>query len=305
MINTLLLVLILCAVSYNIFLININKTKAFDADALNKTITEKNSELKDNITKRLETITKRTAEIEVTNKHSKEVIDNLKYEIVNFSKLLFNKKDRGAYGEAHLSQILHAVYGGNIDYYQEQYQISPGKIVDLAIFLPNDLLIPVDSKFPLENFIKIQEDSADNFSFRNFKQDLKARINETSSYIINGKTTEYAVMFIPSESVFSFIYSKTPDVIEYARIKNVLIVSPTTMSAVISNIKHTTEIIVQTEGSKEIRKEIIKLGTEFRRLEDRWLSLDKKIIEIITKKDDFGKTVNKINNRFNKIQKGK
>ena len=316
MIIEILLTIILLGVIFNTYLqIKKNKNnkqgytkkdaelnKLFITGAINNSA----SSISKNINDRLNDITEKTALIKRSHDDSSAVISNLQNEVNNFNDLLFNKKKRGGYGEAQLNIILEAIYGDNTNYYQEQYEYN-NIIVDAAIFLPNDIFIPIDSKFPYENFSKVEDSNLDEHQLQHymklFKNDIKARIKETAKYIQKGTTSNYAIMFIPSEGVFAYIYSNIYEVVEFARQQNVLMVSPTTMNAVISNIRHTTQIIEQTKNAQEIREQINVLSIEFSRLDERWNRFDKKIQEIIVKKDDVSKTVKKISNKFNKITK--
>ena len=316
MIIEILLTIILLGVIFNTYLqankYKNNKQSYTKKDAelnklfINEAINSSATSISKNINDRLNDITEKTALIKKSHDDSSEVISNLQNEVNNFNDLLFNKKKRGGYGEAQLNIILEAIYGDNTNYYQEQYEYN-NVIVDAAIFLPNEIFIPVDSKFPYENFSKVEDSTLEDHEIKHylklFKDDIKARIKETAKYIQKGITTNYAVMFIPSEAVFAYIYSNIYEVVELARQQNVLIVSPTTMNAVISNIRHTTQIIEQTQNAQEIREQIKALSLEFSRLDERWNKFDKKIGEIITKKEDVSITVKKISSKFNKITK--
>lgn len=148
-------------------------------------------------------------------------------------------------GEYFLETLLKNIFQPH--QYQMQYSFSTGDIVDAAIFI-KDKVVPIDSKFSLENYNRIVEEEneakRDELS-KVFKADLKKRIDETSKYILpNEGTMEFAFMFIPSEGIYydllinqvGTLKVNTHDLIEYAFRKNVIIVSPTSFYAYLQTV---------------------------------------------------------------------
>ncbi|MFA4831585.1 MAG: DNA recombination protein RmuC, partial [Patescibacteria group bacterium] len=134
-------------------------------------------------------------------------------------------------------------------------------------------IIPVDSKFSLENYNRILETKDENEKMRYeaaFKEDLKARIDETAKYIKpNEGTMEFAFMFIPSEAIYydllinkiGAVKSNTRDLIQYAvGDKKVMIVSPTTFLAYLQTVLQGLKALQIEESAKEIRKRVEELG---------------------------------------------
>ncbi len=179
---------------------------------------------------------------EVTEKLTK--LDETNKQVVNFAdqlrKLedtLTNPKQRGVLGEYYLETVLKNVLPPGS--YQMQYPFKDGTVVDAVIFI-RDKVIPIDSKFSLENYNRIleaHEESEKKKLEELFRNDLKTRIDETSKYIKPEEgTMEFAFMFIPSEAIYydllinriGAIKANTRDLIEYAMgEKKVIIVSPT------------------------------------------------------------------------------
>ena len=186
-------------------------------------------------------VTERLTKLDETNK---QVLDFSK-QMQSLENILKNPKQRGILGEYFLETLL-----GNVlqpSQYKMQYKFTDGTIVDAAIFY-RDKIIPVDAKFSLEKYNKLmQETNADvrNQIEKEFKNDLKSRIDETSKYIKHSeKTTDFAFMFIPAEGVYYnlLIYNvgtvnvNTQDLIEYAFAKHVIIVSPTSFYAYLETV---------------------------------------------------------------------
>jgi DNA recombination protein RmuC len=190
--------------------------------------------------------------------------------------VLQNPKQRGVLGEYYLETVLQNVLPPKS--YQTQYSFKNGEIVDAAIFV-KDKIIPVDSKFSLENYNRILEATDKNEKERfekAFKQDLKIRIDETSKYVRpNEETTDFAFMFIPSEGVYYDILMgsvgtgvSARDLIEYAFTKKVIIVSPTSFLAYLQTVLQGLKALQIEESAKEIRKRVEDLGRHIGKYED-------------------------------------
>ncbi|MFA6184520.1 MAG: DNA recombination protein RmuC [Parcubacteria group bacterium] len=212
---------------------------------------------------------------EVTEKLTK--LDETGKQIVNFAgqlqdleDILKNPKQRGILGEYYLETVLKNVLPPTS--YQMQYKFKDGEIVDAVIFL-GDQIIPVDSKFSLENYNRIvaEHDPVEREKLEKlFKQDLKNRIDETAKYVRTEEgTVEYAFMFIPAEAIYydllvnqvGAVKINTRDLVEYAnREKHVIIVSPTTFHVYLQLFAEGLRRMKISESVKEIIKRVGDLG---------------------------------------------
>jgi len=210
-----------------------------------------------------------TQELTSVKEGHKQVI-NVTEQLKNLQDILKNPKQRGVLGEYYLETVLKNVLPPGS--YQIQYPFKDGTIVDAAIFV-KDRVIPVDSKFSLENYNRILEtnDEAERARLEEvFRNDLKMRIEETSKYIKpNEGTTEFAFMFIPSEAIYydllvnkvGAVKANTRDLIQYAAgEKKVMIVSPTTFLAYLQTVMQGLKALQIEESAKEIRKRVEELG---------------------------------------------
>jgi DNA recombination protein RmuC len=192
-------------------------------------------------------------------------------ELLNLQDILKNPKQRGVLGEYYLETVLKNVLPPGR--FEMQYKFSDGEIVDAAVFLDRGKILPVDSKFSLENYNRILEarDPVEREKLEKlFKSDLKNRIDETSKYIRpNENTMDFAFMFIPSEGIYydllvnqvGAVKSSTRDLLEYAfRDKKVIIVSPTSFLAYLQTVLQGLRALEIEEGAKEIRKNVEQLG---------------------------------------------
>ena len=211
-------------------------------------------------------VTEKLTKLDETNKQ----VVNFSAQLQNLQDILKNPKQRGVLGEYFLEETLKNVLPPNS--YQMQYAFKDGTIVDAVVFC-KDKVIPVDSKFSLENYEKIlntSEKGAKEKLEKIFKMDLKTRIDETSKYIKPAeKTMDFAFMFIPSEAIYydllinkvGAVQVNTRDLIEYAfKEKHVIIVSPTSFLAYLQTVLQGLRALQIEESAKDILLNVQKLG---------------------------------------------
>lgn len=211
-------------------------------------------------------VTERLTKLDETNKQ----VVNFSAQLQNLQDILKNPKQRGVLGEYYLEETLKNVLPPNS--YQMQYPFKDGSIVD-AVVIVKDKIIPIDSKFSLDNYEKILNTTDSDLREkleRQFKQDLKMRIDETSKYVKPGeKTMDFAFMFIPSEAIYydllvnkvGAVKINTRDLVEYAfRDKHVVIVSPTSFLAYLQTVLQGLRALEIEEGAKSIQANVVKLG---------------------------------------------
>jgi DNA recombination protein RmuC len=214
----------------------------------------------------IQDITERLVKLDETNRQVVGFADQLK----NLQDILKNPKQRGVLGEYYLETVLQNVLPPKS--FQMQYPFKNGEIVDAVVFV-KDKIIPIDSKFSLENYQRIlaTNDPAEKDRLEKlFKQDLKNRIDETSKYIRPSEgTMDFAFMFIPSEAIYydllinkvGVVQISTQDLITYAfNDKHVIIVSPTSFLAYLQTVLQGLRAMQIEESAKEIRKNVEALG---------------------------------------------
>lgn len=215
-------------------------------------------------------VTQKLTELDRTNKSVGDVANELK----TLQNVLQNPKQRGVLGEYYLDQILKNLLPPGS--YELQYKMGVGMTVDAVIKL-DDKLLPVDSKFSLENYNRlIDAKEAERPALeRAFKEDLKRRIDETAKYIQPGKgTLDQALMFIPSEAIYYDLLANKVgaagvsgrNLMQYAaKDKRVTIVGPSTLSAML-------QVIVQGLRSMEIQKDTEKIRKNIEQLSRHLIS---------------------------------
>lgn len=247
-------------------------------------------------------VTERLTKLDETNKQVMGVADQLQ----GLEDVLKNPKHRGVLGEYYLENVLKNVLPPKN--YQMQYQFKNGEAVDAVVFV-KDKIIPIDSKFSLENYNRIlqeKDESRKQELEKQFKNDLKIRIDETAKYIRpNEKTMDFAFMFIPAEGIYydllinqvGAIKVNTRDLIEYAfKEKHVIIVSPTSFFAYLQTVLQGLRALQIEESAKGIRKAVEKLQKHLLSYQDYFKKLG----------NNLGTTVNFYNKaylEFGKIDK--
>ena len=244
-------------------------------------------------------VTQRLAKLDETNRRVIDVADELK----TLQNVLQNPKQRGVFGEYLLESVL-----GNIlptKNYQMQYKFNDGNIADAVVFLDKGLVLPIDSKFSLENYNRMVGAATKTEReelLKKVRTDLKGRIDETSKYIKPAeKTMDFAFMFIPSESLYYDLLigdvgtgSSARDLIEYAfREKQVIIVSPTSFMAYLQTVLQGLRSLQIEEQAKDIQIQVGKLGRHISAFDSFMSKLG----------NSLGTTVNHYNNAHKELGK--
>ena len=274
-----------------------NLRKTFD-EKLDKTQNSMATQLQ-NSSKIVADISTRLTKLDETNRRVVDVADELK----TLQTVLSNPKQRGVFGEYYLNSVLENVLAPN--QWQSQYKFKDGEIVDAVIFLAKGKILPVDSKFSLENYnryIEAADKTEKETILKKVKIDLKNRIDETSKYIRpNENTMDFAFMFIPSESLYYDLLvnnvgqgGSSRDLIEYAfRDKRVIITSPTSFMAYLETVLQGLRSLQIEEQAKEIQTRVGQLGQHIARYEEYLAKLG----------NSLGTTVNHYNNAHKEFAK--
>lgn len=252
-------------------------------------------------------ITQELAKVGEGQRQVVNIADNLK----NLQDILKNPKQRGVLGEYYLETVLKNVLPPNA--YQMQYPFKDGTIVDAAVFT-KDGVIPIDSKFSLENYNRILEasDKTERERYENaFAGDLKIRIDETSKYVKPEEgTLGFAFMFIPSEAVYydllinkvGALKSNNVNLIEYASgKKKVIIVSPTTFLAYLQTVLQGLKALHIEESAKKISERVTELGKHLLSYEEYIQKIGKNLTTTVSAYNAAGKEFGKINKDIYRI----
>ncbi|MCK5761288.1 MAG: DNA recombination protein RmuC [Candidatus Izimaplasma sp.] len=235
-------------------------------------------------------------------------IEKLSSNVVSLQHVLTDKKTRGAFGEVQLNHILTSIFGENNEkVFKTQATLSNGKVVDALLHIPNPMGdLAIDSKFPLENYRRmVDRESTETLRHeakKKFKSDLKKHVDDIAAkYIIPTETSDQAVMFIPAEAIFAELNAYHEDIIDYAQRKRVWIASPTTLMSLLTTVQLLLRNVERDKYSKIIQEELIRLGDEFKRYQDRWDKLSRNIDTVNKSVKEIHTTSSKIGKRFEEI----
>lgn len=286
---------------------NFNKLNDRMEERLNKINDKVNERLDENFEKTNKTFTNVLERLSKIDEAQRK-IETLSTDIVSLQSILTDKKSRGIYGEVNLKHILVNVFGENNDkIYKIQCPFPNGTIVDCCLYAPEPLgTIGIDSKFPLENYQLMVDKSLSSteraMHEKQFKIDFKKHIDAISNkYIIDGFTSDQAIMFLPAEAIFAEVNAYHPDLIDYAYKKKVWITSPTTLISTLSVIQMIIKNIERDKYTSIIHDELNKLGIEFTRYKERWDKLAKSIQTVNKDVENVYVTTEKISKKFDAI----
>lgn len=204
-------------------------------------------------------------------------------QLSNLEKVLKHQKQRGNLGEASLELILSNILPPTS--FKMQYEFPNGETVDAVIFTKEGV-IPVDAKFSLDNYsrlINAIDDAQREDLEKQFKNDLKMRIDETSKYVrVKDGTLPFAFMYIPAEAIYydllinevGSVKVNTRNLIDYAyNEKKVIIVSPTTFAAYLQSVLYGFKAFKIEETAKDIAKNVEQLSRHLKAYEDYYKKL--------------------------------
>lgn len=231
-------------------------------------------EINKEVNEQLRNVVRGVTEVSESSKQVFSVAEQLQ----NLEKVLKHQKQRGNLGEASLQLALENMLPPNA--YKLQYLFPGGDQVD-AVIVTKDGLISVDAKFSLDNYRRIVDETDDSKKEdleKEFKNDLKKRIDETAKYIrVKDGTLPFAFMYIPAEAIYydlmvnevGSVKVNTRSLIDYAyKDKNVIIVSPTTFAAYLQSVLYGFRAFKIEESAKQIGKHVEGLSRHLKAYDD-------------------------------------
>jgi len=236
----------------------------------------------------------------------KQVQETVK-DVSSFQEIFKSPKLRGQWGEASLEHILSQHFPQEL--YKTQYLFSSGEQVDAVLKLPNSKVLPIDAKFPAENFDKMinaVSETEKNFFKKNFLDDVKNRIQEIATkYILPSEgTVDFALIYIPAEAIYYEIINnigKEIDIAAFAWSKKIILTSPNTIYLTLRTIEHwfrDTQISRQTQ---EILKKLSKVHQDSEKLMDDFRKLGSHLKNATSAYDDSEKRLSILDERVEKL----
>jgi len=199
--------------------------------------------------------------------------------------LFESPKHRGEFGEIVLKDLISSIFPKKM--WEEQYSIEEGSRVDFAIFY-NNLVIPIDSKFPRDNYVRYLNEENDEMKkkyWNDFVKDIVNNIKNIKNKYIkteNG-TTNFALMFVPSESIYYDIITKDSDeksnsIYKMSMNNNVIIVSPNTFYMFLNVLLMGIQNIEIEKRIKIIREKLSGIKRDFELFSNKMDEMGKSIL---------------------------
>ena len=279
-----------------------NKSRDVLSESLQKQFTSSQKIIKE--------VTEKLTKLDETNKQVVGFAEQMK----SLENILKNPKQRGILGEFFLENLLSNQLPPS--HFQMQYPFKNGEVVDAAIFV-RDKIIPIDAKFSLENYNAMMEEKNESERQKiekEFKSDLKKRIDETGKYVRPEEgTTDFAFMFIPADGVFYNLFIQKIGIldvnshvlIEYAFKKKVIIVSPMTFYAYLQTVMQALKALTIEKQAVEILKRVGDLGRHLNAYQDNMIRIGAHLSTTVNTYNNAGKEFSKIDKDIIKITEGK
>ncbi|MBI5230125.1 MAG: DNA recombination protein RmuC [Candidatus Magasanikbacteria bacterium] len=278
----------------------------------NQSITQTNQavgERLDNAAKAYSQVMSKLNQLEEANKRIYDVGKDL----ASLQDILQAPKMRGTLGEFFLGDLLAQILPSQ--HFTLQYGFKNGQTVDAVVKLRDEWLVPVDAKFPLENFKKMmgESDEEKRELFRKqFLSDVKKHIEKiSSSYILpNEKTLDFALMYIPAENVYYEIIIKgyegrgDQNLIDLAYKKKVIPVSPNTFYVYLQAILIGLKGLQIEKGAKEILNHLLHLHKDLSKLNEDFTLVGTHLTRAKNSYDASEKRLHKFEDTFASLNKG-
>ncbi len=223
----------------------------------------------------------------------------------DLTKVFFNSSRRGSSGETTLNYILHAVFGNNAKVVNTQYQMKNGKRADVFIHAPQSN-IPIDSKFPLINteaLFNPRNDDERRTTLSDLKTKLRKHIQDVSKYVSEKDNTAVALLYLPSQPLFEFIYANNDlsNLDRFAHQHKVYLVGPNTLPIVLQIINKVIERHNIQKNIKQILQLLQHFQKDWQRLQERFAGINKNFGTFETNFHRFQISFEKISKKLTRI----
>ncbi len=251
----------------------------------------------------ISSFTKEATQIREELKHVETAVKD----VSTFQEIFKAPKLRGQWGEASLEHILSQHFPEEL--YKIQYLFSSGEQVDAVLKLPNGRVLPIDSKFPSENFAKMIEANSDGEKMafqKKFIEDIKGHIDKIAlKYILPSEgTTDFALMYIPAEAIYYEIVNNIGrefDLTNYAWLKRVILSSPNTIYLTLRTIEHWFKDTQISRQTQDILKRLNKINQDAARLMDDFRKLGGHLRNAVSSYDSSEKRLSLFSDKVEKL----
>ena len=234
--------------------------------------------------------------------------------VENLNRTLSNVKTRGTWGEMQLEQILANIFPDSL--YDKNVQIKKNsqERVEFALKIPDktdggrSIYLPIDSKFPADLYAKIQEAAAgaDRKGVETAVRELEGRIKSeardiSTKYINAPDTTDFAIMFLPSEGLYSEVL-RIPGLAEYCqRELKVVISGPTTLSALLNSLAVGFKFLTVSRNTQEVLRVLQNVRGQYEKFGDLIDKTQRNLDLAVRSTDEMKKRTDLIQKRLDKV----
>jgi DNA recombination protein RmuC len=202
-------------------------------------------------------------------------ITALASQVTSLQSVLANKQERGAFGQGRMELIVRDSLPKGC--YEFQYTLSNRARPDCAVFLPGQRPLIIDAKFPLEAVTAFKEAKSDDErrqAASRVRQDVTRHVTDIAQkYLVPGETQEFALMFVPSESLYADLHDGFDDLVQKAFRAKVVIVSPSLLMVAVHLVQQMRKEERMREAAGQIQAEVGRLIDDVMRMHDRVLKL--------------------------------
>ena len=280
-------------------------------DRMRKTVDE---QLKDTLETRL------TQSFEQVQKQLESVykglgeMQNLAKSVGDLSRIFSNVKSRGVWGEVQAQSILDDILSS--DQYVKNFHPRPKsqEVVEFAIRLPgkseeDNVYLPIDSKFPREDFDNYQkaQEEGDIEKIKYYQAAMKNRVLSEArdihdKYIVPPRTTDFAILFLPSESIYAEVLSIAGFAEELQSRYRVTLAGPTTLAALVNSLQMGFRTLAIEKRSAEVWRLLGEIKSEFLKFSDALGSMEKKVEGIRSTLDGVRTRTNVMSRRLRSVE---
>jgi len=241
---------------------------------------------------------------------------NLAADVGNLQKVLTNVKVRGTWGEVQLGALLEEILSPEQYLKNVKIQENGSDFVEFAIKLPgqsdspaDSVLIPVDAKFPVEDYQRLldAQERADAVAVDNAVRQLEASIKKAAKdisqkYLAPPKTTDFGIMFLPSEGLYAEVIRRTALVAVLQREHHIVVTGPTTFAALLNSLQMGFRTLAIQKRSSEVWKVLGEVKTAFGRFGDTLDAVHKRLEQAASSVDDARKKSKTIQNKLRDVE---
>lgn len=285
-----------------IILQKVNADLTLSLQNINKSVSSR----LDNAARVMGDVHRKLGEVHETSQQVREVGKD----IASLQEILRSPKIRGGMGELFLSDLLKQVLPPSR--YKLQYRFQSGEVVD-AVILLKEGMVPIDSKFPLENFKKVMEAGDESVKLnakKQFIRDVKKHIDVIrQKYILPDEGTfDFALMYIPAENVYYEIIIKdenlddTKSVFRYAIENKVIPVSPNSFYGYLQTILLGLRGMRIEERAQEILQNLARLEGDFSRVLDEFQKMGTHLKNLSSSYEATDKRLTKFGDKLESLE---